>query len=226
MSDILVIGDVHAPFIHKPTFSKILEHLEKRKKKPDHIVQIGDLYDLYSYSKFPRSLDVMTPKEEVIAGRLCAEEFWRMIKKRAPKAICHQLVGNHDVRPYKRIQEKCPEILSIVDLGAMWRFDGVNTLLNPREILKIGDIAFHHGWSSQPGFHAKLFGMKTVVGHLHRPSINYITDYGRDNIIWEANCAYIADPEQEALKYTPTKFTKWIRGILEIDSLGPKFIIL
>lgn len=225
---ILVIGDAHMPFVHKPTVSKILDHIQNMQKKPDYIVQVGDLYDFFSASRFPRSFNVILPEDEIMEGRLCAEEFWRMIKKRSPKSICYQLKGNHCDRPIKRVIEKVPELATFFTKGIndYFKFDGVNTIFDSREVLKLEGISFHHGWKTKLGDHAKVFGTNTVVGHSHRPGIIYIPDYGRDNIIWEANAGYIADPEAEALKYTPTKFNNWTRGILEIENNSPRFIML
>lgn len=221
----MCIGDVHAPFIHKPTFGKVLRYLENLKKKPNYIIQIGDLYDFYSASRFPKNPNIITPDQEVLEGRECAEEMWRALKNRAPKAECYQLFGNHSLRPNKRLMETAPELFSFYTPKPLWDFKGVNTINDIREELILEGIAFQHGHRSQPGSHAAYNGISTVVGHSHRGSVTYLPQLSK-NLIWELNCGYVADPMHPALKYSPQKFNKWIHGLGEIDRFGPRFIPL
>ena len=223
MSTFLCIGDVHAPFIYKPAFSKVLSYLDSLKKKPDYVIQIGDLYDFYSFSRFAKNPNVITPDQEVLEGRAVAEEMWRLIKKKAPSAQCYQLLGNHSVRPNKKLMEVAPELLSIFNIKPLWTFPGVITIHDPREELVIDNILFQHGHRSKLGDHAKYNSMNTVVGHSHQGNVLFIPTIKKE-IIWELNCGYIADPSHPALKYTPQKFNKWSHGIGTIDSRGPRFI--
>lgn len=223
---ILVIGDVHAPFVHKPSVSKLLKFIEDMPEKPTHIVQVGDLYDFYSFSRFPHNPDIISPKDEVLEGRQCAEEIWKAMKARSPKAQCYQILGNHCRRPFKRLQEVLPEFQSIFNIDELWKFPGVNTLFDPREELLINDIVFIHGHRSKLGDHSAYTGKKTVVGHSHRGGVVYQAKFGHKELIWELNVGYLADPTHEALKYSPQKFTHWTHGIGLIDRYGPRFIPL
>lgn len=180
---------------------------------------------MWSYSKFPRSANLITPAEEILSGRACMEEVWKAIKNRAPDAKCYQLRGNHDLRPSKRLTEKYPEIASLVDLSHLWSFDGVTTLYDDREPLIIENINFIHGYKTQLGSHAKSFISTVVCGHSHRGGVMVIPTL-HNGIIYELNCGYLADPEHEALKYTPNKFTAWTHGLGWIDEFGPRFICL
>lgn len=226
MSDILVIGDTHFPFIHKPTLSKILEHLEKVKKKPDYIVQIGDLYDFYSFSRFPRNQNIVTPQEEVLTGQQGAEEMWKAIKKRAPSAVCYQMRGNHCDRPMKRLKEVAPELQCLFKIDDLWKFKGVCTVLDSREELVINGIVFIHGYRSKLGDHAAYTRNKTVCGHSHRGGVIYLPKFGHKEMIWELNAGYVADPAADPLKYSQQKFNNWTHGFGIIDALGPRFVPL
>lgn len=54
-SDILVIGDTHFPFHDLNALRKIEDAVEDIRAGT--VIQLGDLYDFYAFSKYPRSLD-------------------------------------------------------------------------------------------------------------------------------------------------------------------------
>jgi len=167
----------------------------------------------------------MTAEQEVLEGRFCAEEMWRMLKRHAPKAICYQLLGNHCVRPLKKMRDVFPEAMSIFEIKPLWKFDGVTTIYDPREELVIEDIVFIHGYRTQLGSHASFMGKSMVGGHSHRGGVVLLPRFGVENPIFELNAGYLAGPEDyEALKYTPQKWNNWTRGVGYIDDLGPRFI--
>ncbi len=217
---IAIIGDVHSPWHSRPCISWIIDKI--KELKPTHVIQIGDCYDLMSYSKFARNPYTISPEQELKEGRAVLEELWRIIQKRSPGAKCHQILGNHEMRLPKRICEKFPEIAHLLEFDHLWTFEGVKTQYDYREPLEIGDILFVHGWLSQLGAHAKYFMKNVVCGHTHRGGVADVI--GFDKNIWELNCGFAADVNHEALKYTPNKFNKWTLGMGFIDRHGPRFI--
>jgi predicted phosphodiesterase len=219
---ILVVGDMHAPFACTKTLSKIYEIA--KDEKPDFIVQLGDLYDFFCFSRYARSMDWMLPGEELAEGRAQAEEFWKTIKKAAPKAQCFQILGNHDERPVKRVLEKAPELEAIAKVHDYFKFPGVRTLKDAREELVIGDILFHHGYLSGKGQHKRKNGMKFVGGHSHLGYVDYEVLAGK--VLWELNAGYVGDPTSPVFAYTPQKANFKTRGVGLIDKYGPRFICL
>jgi hypothetical protein len=167
----------------------------------------------------------MTPSQEIQEGRLMAEEMWKSIQRRLPNAKCYQILGNHDLRPLKRVTEKFPEIASLIDMSHLWNFPGVITHHDTRTPLIIEGIDFTHGHRSKLGDHAKYTIRSTVCGHTHRGGVDFIP-LSDGKIIFELNAGYLADPEHEALKYTPNKLSKWTHGVGWIDEYGPRFIPL
>lgn len=187
---------------------------------------MGDLYDFFSYTRFPRTHNLMTPQREVELGRRDAEAFWKAIHKAAPKAECFQLRGNHDDRPQKRVLEKAPELEHLVKngLSGLWTFDGVTTLGDSRSELIIDGIVFHHGWRRH-GEHMLHNMQNTVVGHLHTGGTVFRT-FGK-KVLWELNAGFIANPEAVPLQYTAQKvYRRETNGVGWIDDLGPRFISL
>lgn len=218
---ILVLGDLHSPFVNTKALKWAVDIA--RDRKPDLIVQIGDAFDMFSFSAFPRSLDYVKPKDEIEHGRVILECLWHDLQKASPKARCYQLTGNHDARVLKRVISTLPALECLIDLGSLFSFKGVKTLKSERDELFIDDLCFMHGFRSKLGDHSRHNGMKTIVGHSHQGGVVY--QRLGDKIIWELNAGYLADPNSEALSYTrQRRISNWTTGVGLIDELGPRFI--
>lgn len=220
---IVAIGDVHAPFHCKKSIARSI--VEIRALKPDAVVQVGDIYDFFSFSRFPKKPGVIHPGKELEDAYQTALDFWAAIRKAAPKASLYQLTGNHCVRPLKLTVERCPEIYPLVmrSWKELFKFPGVSTILDTRDDLVLDQIAFEHGYFMRPGLHLRENMMNTVIGHTHRPWIHY--EAIRNKVLWEMNVGYVANPAHDALNYTRKRWNKWVKGISVIDSRCPRFII-
>lgn len=218
----LIIGDCHFPFVHKPTLERIYEYA--RLHKPEIIIQVGDLYDLYAHSKFPRSQNLYSPVEEERLGRAGAELMWKTLQEIVPGAKCYQMYGNHDVRPVKRTMEVAPQMEHIIAkyIESLMSFDGVELIADPRKELIIEDIQFIHGYRNKLGDHRDYTMMNTVCGHLHRAGVVYRRVHGK--ALWEMNVGFIGDPESKVFGYTPQKIKDYTLGFGWIDADGPRFI--
>lgn len=218
---ILVLGDLHSPFVHTKALKWVLELA--KEYRPDSIVQIGDAYDMFSFSSFPRSSDYIKPSDEIEHGRALLECLWSDLQKASPKASCYQLMGNHDARILKRVLSSLPEVESLLDFRPIFSFKGVRTLKSERDELFIGDICFMHGFRSKLGDHAKHNGMKTVCGHSHHGGVVY--HRLGDKILWELNAGFLADTDSAVFNYTrQRKISNWTIGCGLIDEHGPRFI--
>ena len=221
---VVCIGDTHFPFTNKKQLDKVYELI--RRYKPNFVLQIGDLYDMYSFSRFASSVDLITPKNELEQARKAAEKMWATVRKIVPKAKCFQLRGNHSARIYKLILDKAPQYESIITtpIEALFDFPGVEAMPDHRSELVINDVVFCHGWKSVIGAHARWFGQSTVCGHLHRGGLVYFPM--KNKPIFELNCGFIADIESLPLSYGETKTNSWVSGVGVIDQDGPRFVHL
>jgi predicted phosphodiesterase len=228
---ILVLGDTHFPFHSRRALDAV--YSIAAKIQPEYIVQIGDLFDFYSASAFPGSHNVMTPKQELEEARGGAEEMWKILQKRAPKAKCYQLWGNHDVRPRKRVMESIPHLEHFFEAGIkdVMTFPGVSTVCTDIDDLTINGIVFEHGYT-KPGGHTRNNQCSTVVGHLHRgyclfEQVRVVNPNGVNNwkvkLLWELNAGYLGDPTSVAFDYKRKRFAPWTIGYGLIDALGPRF---
>ena len=219
---IAVISDIHWPFHSQRVLDAFHEFC--RAHQPDLIFLNGDAWDMYSHSKFPRSHNVFTPRDEQNLARTANERFWDRCKKDCPNAVCTQMLGNHDLRPLKRVVESYPEAEDWVTekVNSLFTFDGVKTITDPREEVILGDIAVFHGYRSQLGSHRDFTLMNCVNGHSHVGGVVFRQIRGQ--VLWEANSGYAGDPLTKGLTYTPQKITNWTHGFLFIWPWGPQFI--
>lgn len=221
----LVIGDTHAPYVKRRTLDAVVAFCARLK--PKRIVQVGDLYDMYSSSRFPRSHNVHTPQQEITVGRKVAECFWRDLRMAAgPDVECYQLKGNHDERPAKLALSRAPELIHLLEKGleALWEFDGVQTQPTERDELILDGVCFMHGYRRH-GHHVTYNLMPTVVGHLHVGGTVFMRLKGKT--IWELNAGYIANPEAFPMSYSrQARISRCTHGIGVIDDLGPRFVPL
>lgn len=219
----LFIGDVHHPFCLWRVIEKACRFAER--EKPSRIVQGGDLYDMFSHQKFPRSHNIFTPREEHELARKHAERMWSELKRAAPQAKRHQLWGNHDVRPLKRILEALPSAEDWIDrmMREMMTFDGVELQKDYREELLLpGNVAVHHGYKSQLGQHRDYMLRNAVAFHTHRGGVSF--KQIQNVVLWELNGGYVADPAAKGLTYTPQRIIDWTPGFGWLDEDGPRFI--
>ncbi len=220
---ILVIGDTHFPWVHQGALEAVYTLVRANPDITD-VVQVGDLYDMYSWAKFPRSHMLYTPKAEIELGRQMAEAMWNKLHEILPKARCYQIVGNHDVRPLKKVLELAPEMEVFVEFGRWYQFEGVHTVMDPREWLVVKGIKFTHGHLSGLGSHARREMESVVCGHTHTGGVWYSKIGNR--VIFELNAGYLGDPESRPLSYTVKKTVGWTLGVGLIDQWGPRFIPL
>lgn len=220
MSRILILGDTHHPWADKEAIEMAASLASKMK--PDYIVQIGDLYDLYCWSQFKKNPNFIKPQEEEERGREDAEAMWLMMKDAAPKAKLIQLYGNHDLRPVKHFEGKdaAAHVLKR-HVKTLMTFDGVSLVNDEHEI---DGIMFLHGFR-RPGEHARYNQQNTIVGHSHRPGVYY--DQNKTGVFWELNVGCMIDAESEAFSYKDQqKIHKMIVGVGMVDDYGPRFVEL
>jgi len=222
---ILIIGDLHFPFVHHKCLEEIYNFAKQPETKPEFIIQIGDIYDMYSHAKFPRSHNIYTPQEEEKVARGMAEKMWKKLQELVPDAKCIQILGNHDIRPLKRTLEVQPSAEHMIEYylyNKLLKFDNVHTITDPRESYELCEIDFIHGYLSGIGKHRDDFLANVVHGHTHRGGMD--CRQIKNKILWELDVGYCGDPTSKGLSYTPSKYVKWTLGWGYIDENGPRFI--
>jgi UDP-2,3-diacylglucosamine pyrophosphatase LpxH len=223
---LVAIGDVHAPFHCATTLATIIKAIET--VRPRFVVQMGDLYDQYAFSRYGKSLNLMTPADELAAGLDTARTFWAAVKKASPASRCYQLLGNHDERLRKKVAEKLPELVGLVDTSSLFAFPGVESMKTDKEVLELtvqGErVALHHGYLSRAGDHVKKFHRSCITAHSHRPHVMVHRIHGKS--LYDLNPGYVGNPEAPVFDYGTISEKGWTRAYGVIDSLGPRFVSL
>jgi predicted MPP superfamily phosphohydrolase len=218
----LLIGDTHFPFAHHPTLEWAYRVAEK--EQPEYIVQMGDLQDQFSHSRFPSSRNYYKPDEEMELGRKQAVAFWDELKRACPRAQCYQITGNHDLRALRSVLQSAPSLEGLVrdSLTKLYQFQGVTTIHDYREELIIQNILIHHGYMGKLGMQRDFVMQDTATAHTHKGGVLFRALKNR--IIAHLDCGFTGDPESKAFTYTPQKITGYTLGLGWWDEYGPRFI--
>lgn len=217
------ISDIHWPFANSRVVNRFLEFVGDTK--PEWVILNGDAWDMYSLSKYPRSHNLFTPRDEENLSRQFNVEFWQAVRKASPRSKCRQMMGNHDIRAMKRVIEEFPEAEDWIKerLSRMFTFEGVETIFDPRQELFITeDVIVFHGYRTQLGSHRDYTLLNCINGHTHRGGAVFRRIRGQT--LWELNSGVAGDPESKGLSYTPQKITEWTPGFGVLDPLGPRFV--
>lgn len=223
---LFILGDLHAPYHHPAALEQVLKAIEVAK--PTHVVQLGDLYDFYAFSNYPKSVNHDTPKLEISKGHRVTTRMWERISHIVPNAKKFQLLGNHDVRLRKRISERLPEAAGLSLDRSLFEFPGVDTMLSDRDALELtinGErLVVHHGFLGKLGDHIAHFNRSVITGHSHRPGVVFLKTHRKT--LWELNAGYLGDERRHVFKYGATNVTKWARAYGIVDALGPRVVPL
>jgi predicted phosphodiesterase len=221
---IAILGDLHEPFGSDNVKSDFISFCEKTK--PSYVIQMGDLFDMYSHTKFPRSQNLFTPKEEEDLAKKRVSEFWSSVQKSSPKSKCIGILGNHDIRPLKRTLESVPQMEHWIEkyFKELMSFDNVEMILDVAQEYIISDIVFIHGYLNKLGAHRDYTLMNVVRGHDHVGGVSFKQIHGRT--LWELDAGLAGDFNAKGFNYRNQKMTNWTNGFAAVDSLGPRFIPL
>jgi predicted phosphodiesterase len=218
-----VISDIHWPFQCQRVIDAFLSYVEEYT--PEWVVINGDAWDMFSHSKYPRSHNIFTPRDEERMARERNEAFWREVQRRSPESKCVQMMGNHDIRPLKRILEEYPAAEDWVqrELERLFSYEGVKTIHDPREELFLADdIVLFHGYRSKLGDHRDYTLLSCINGHTHVGGV--VWRKIRNGVLFELNSGVAGDPASKGLAYTPQKITHWTPGFGAMDRFGPRFV--
>ena len=90
-NSLLVIGDTHSPYHHKDTLDFVRD--AATYYKPDRVIHLGDLLDIYSVSSFPKSVEHKdTWSDELKKGRKFVQDLAKIFP------YLEILSSNHDDR--------------------------------------------------------------------------------------------------------------------------------
>jgi predicted phosphodiesterase len=166
---IMIIGDVHVPFMHK-YYMDFLKDVQK-SEKPDKIIFIGDLLDHHALARWTSDPEGFSAGHEQMESQKQLETIYEAF----PEATW--IEGNHDKRPFNKAFEfgvPSSMIRPLTDIYCSppgWDF---------KQEVYIDGVLFTHGEGAggEVGWqkYAKEIGNSVVVGHYHGVGgIRYLT---------------------------------------------------
>jgi hypothetical protein len=194
--NVLVIADLHAPFIKEG----YLEFCRKVQEKYNcgTVIQIGDIIDGHAWNYHEHDPDGMSVGDELEKAVHQLKKFWQMF----PEGVC--TLGNHDqlimrkafsAGLSKRFMKEFGEIL---EAPKGWKF--VHEYVH-------NNIMYVHGTGSSGANgafnRARDSRMNTVMGHLHSQSYVRYTQSYKDTL-WAMQVGWGGDNKQYVFEYGKT----------------------
>jgi predicted phosphodiesterase len=215
MMNFLVIPDLHAPFHHKNSISFLRKQIELFDGADFEVICLGDLLDMYAFTRFIKNGDAMGAAEEFNKARYFLEELFELFPK---GKLC---IGNHDLRLARRASE----------LGIpSWALKGYRDLAGIPESwevateFEIEGIKFFHGerLSSNSQLAVRKIGQSVVYGHTHQGSISYKAS--SRELCFALNCGCLIDQDAYAFEYAKSTIDKCFIGCAVVINGVPQLI--
>ena len=191
--NVLVIPDLHAPFIKKGA----LEHCKMLRDKFEcgDVVILGDMIDNHAMSNFDHDPDGQSPSDEFKRALEILQEW----KEEFPIAVI--TVGSHDMRPYRKAFKAglpsswMKSLNDVIKAPTGWDFT---------ERLDLDDITYEHGFGGSGDTYimnrVKENMGSTVSGHFHTVcSIKYLQS--KKQLLFGMNAGCLIDETQYAFAY-------------------------
>lgn len=152
----------------------------------------------------------MNPLPFVKANADGAREFYTTLRKNHPKADIHASLGNHEMRVFKYIDRKAPEVIGHITPEFLWGLDNLGITwkmydVPPHE--RFAGIYVHHGaTTSTTGLAVKSdienYNISLVRGHDHRGGVVYKSFPLTKNSLVGMGTGHLCDPSAYGLRYT------------------------
>ncbi len=152
----------------------------------------------------------MNPLPFVKANADGAREFYTTLRKNHPKADIHASLGNHEMRVFKYIDRKAPEVIGAITPEFLWGLDNLGITWQmydkpPHE--RFAGIHVHHGaTTSTTGLAVKSdienYNISLVRGHDHRGGVVYKSYPLTKNSLVGMGTGHLCDPTAYGLRYT------------------------
>lgn len=200
----LVIPDVHVPYHHEQAVRSMLNFAAHHK--PDLAVQVGDFYDTYGISSYPKRPPKLPARltDETKAGR----KLWLEITRHCKRV--KYIRGNHEERIEANVVQTFPALYGTPSMEPRNLFD------IPPEVeiysgdtkLKIGNVVICHGHKLKgshlgrkhlaAGYASDYPCQNMIVGHHHRHTAHWQMVHHHDGPhIYRVNTlGWLGDPAQ------------------------------
>ena len=199
---VLAVPDRHFPFAHKRACEWVVG--VAKTYQPEVIVGLGDELDLYSLSRYPKSVNLMTPGEEYRRGMEQYRAHWQALQKAVSKARYYEISSNHGDRLRKRVRERAPELEGYLETNPF----GASGVERVKGEITLDGVVYMHGFRSRGLDHAKYNQRSTVHGHSHSASLRWVKN--QRGAYFNLECGWLGAEDKEAFSYKEQALTQWV----------------
>ena len=233
---IVVLPDIHAPAHNKRLMWAVKKFLAKYR--PHILISIGDLADIFALSRHPKGLRVPTNAQ---AEFEVTRRLWDELVEVSGCVWSFVILGNHEDRVYRFLQEMAPQLGGIVDPKSREPFsfhaqmgytakDNITFLYGTEErggyeggLLLNNDLGLHHGIIVRPKAGASPLAdmdrwMWSIVhGHTHRMGMvaRELSEPNEEYVtgmLRGFELGMLVDPDHSYMAYAKQMFPNWHPG--------------
>jgi hypothetical protein len=168
----------------------------------------------------------VNPLPFVEQNALGAREFYTALRKQHPNADIHASLGNHEMRVFKYLDKKAPEIIGKISPNLLWGLDDLGITWEMYEqppFERFAGIYVHHGaTTTTTGLAVKSdienYGISLVRGHDHRGGVVYKSYPITHNSLVGMGTGHLCDTKGYGLRYTVNPSWEQGFGIAYVDN--------
>lgn len=139
-----------------------------------------------------------------------AKDFYTDVHKQHPDADKHVSLGNHDIRIFKYMDKKAPDLMEQVTPNTLWGLDDLGytwRYYHEKPLNRFADIFVHHGDTvTDTGLSVKgdieKYGISLVRGHDHKGGVVYKSQPMAERSLVGMGTGHLCDPNAYGLQYT------------------------
>lgn len=139
-----------------------------------------------------------------------AREFYKTLRAQHPNADIHASLGNHEMRVFKYLDRKAPQVIGQVTPEFLWGLDNAGIsweMYDVPPIERYAGIYVHHGaTTSTTGLAVKSdienYNVSLVRGHDHRGGVVYKSHPLSKSSLVGMGTGHLCDPSAYGLRYT------------------------
>lgn len=139
-----------------------------------------------------------------------AREFYTTLRKNHPNADIHASLGNHEMRVFKYLDRKAPQVVGQVTPEFLWGLDNAGItwrMYDDPPFERFSGIHVHHGaTTSSTGLAVKSdienYNVSLIRGHDHRGGVVYKSFPLTKNSLVGMGTGHLCDPSAYGLRYT------------------------
>lgn len=184
----------------------------ERQKLREKIIANQDNYDEQAIAEIMADFDrePVDPLPFVMENAKGAKEFYTDVRKQHPNADIHSSLGNHDIRVFKYIDKKAPEVIEQVTPEFLWGLDNLGITWRHYELPpleRFAGIHVHHGaTTTTTGLAVKndieTYNISLVRGHDHRGGVVYKSYPMTGNSLAGMGTGHLCNPAEYGFRYT------------------------